>query len=175
MSDFIVQSRAKVGEYMSIIFLGISTVIMLVGLIGIFVPALPGVILVFVGTLLYAWATDFQVISAGYIIFFAALAAMAWAVDYIASLLTAKKYGTSKYGIIGSIILGILGLIFFSIPGLIIGQLLGVIIGELCFGKEMRNAVKSGLAVFVGYLLGNIVKIVLCSIIIVVFYYKVFT
>lgn len=160
---------------MNILFLVISSIIMLAGLVGIFVPVLPGTGLVFAGTLLYAWATDFQVISIGYLVFFAILAALAWAVDYVASLLTAKKYGASKYGLIGSVVLGILGLIFFSVPGLIIGQLLGVIIGELYFGKEMRNAVKSGLAVFIGYLLGNTVKVILCSIIVVVFYYKVLT
>jgi uncharacterized protein len=100
---------------------------------------------------------------------------LAWGIDYLASILTAKKYGASKYGIIGSIVLGIIGLIIFSVPGLIIGQLAGVILGELYFGKEMRIAFKSGIAVFIGYLLGNTAKIVLCSIIVAVFYFRVFT
>lgn len=160
---------------MSIIYLLISTIIMLVGLVGIFVPVLPGTWLVFGGTLLYAWGTGFQVITVGYLIFFALLAALAWGVDYAASLLTAKKYGASKYGLIGSVVLGILGLLIFSVPGLIIGQLLGVILGELYFGKEMKTAFRSGLAVFVGYLLGNTAKVLLCCIIVVVFYYRIFT
>lgn len=158
---------------MNILFLIISSIIILVGLVGIFVPVLPGTWLVFAGTVLYAWVTNFEVISIGYLILFGALAALAWGIDYIASLLTAKKYGTSKYGLIGSVVLGIIGLIIFSIPGLIIGQLLGVILGELYFGKEMRSAIKSGMAVFIGYLLGNTAKVLLCSIIVVIFYLKV--
>jgi uncharacterized protein YqgC (DUF456 family) len=158
---------------MDILFFIISTILILIGMLGIFLPVLPGTWLVFAGTLLYAWGTNFQTISIGYILFFGVLAALAWGVDYLASLLTAKKYGTSKYGLIGSVLLGIIGLIFFSIPGLIIGQLLGVIIGELYFGKEMRGAVKSGIAVFIGYLLGNTIKIILCSVIVVIFYIKV--
>ncbi|MDF2890211.1 MAG: hypothetical protein K0R80_578 [Clostridia bacterium] len=160
---------------MNILFLAITTIVILVGLVGIFVPVLPGTWLVFAGTLLYAWVTNFQVISIGYIILFAALAALAAGIDYIASLLTAKKYGASKYGLIGSVVLGVIGLIVFSIPGLIIGQLLGVILGELYFGKEMKSAVKSGIAVFIGYLLGNSAKIILTSIIVVIFYLKVLT
>lgn len=160
---------------MNILFLIISTIIMLVGMVGIFVPVLPGTVLVFAGALLYAWVTNFEVISIGWLIFFAVLAALAWGIDYLASLLTAKKYGASKYGLIGSVVLGIIGLLTFSIPGLIIGQLLGVILGELYFGKEMKIALKSGIAVFIGYILGNTAKIVLCSIIFVIFYIKVFT
>lgn len=160
---------------MNILFLTLSSILMLVGMVGIFVPVLPGTGLVFAGTLLYAWSTNFQVITIGYLIFFALLAALAWGIDYLASILAAKKYGASKYGIIGSIVLGIIGLLIFSIPGLIIGQLAGVILGELYFGKEMKIAVKSGMAVFIGYLLGNTAKIVLCSVIVAVFYFKVFT
>ncbi|MDF2840450.1 MAG: hypothetical protein K0Q99_1222 [Clostridia bacterium] len=160
---------------MNILFLVISTIIMLVGMVGIFVPMLPGTGLVFGGALLYAWSTNFQVISIGYLVFFAVLAALAWGIDYLASILTAKKYGASKYGIIASVILGIIGLILFSVPGLVIGQLTGVILGELYFGKDMKIAFKSGIAVFIGWLLGNTAKIVLCSIIVAVFYFRVFT
>ena len=160
---------------MNILFLILSTIIMLVGMVGIFVPVLPGTGLVFAGTLLYAWSTNFQVISIGYLIFFAVLAVLAWGIDYVASILTAKKYGASKYSIICSVVLGIIGMILFSVPGLIIGQLAGIILGELYFGKEMRSAIKSGVAVFVGYLLANTAKMVLCSIIVAVFYFREFT
>lgn len=160
---------------MNILFLILSTILILIGMVGIFVPVLPGTGLVFAGTLLYAWITDFEVISIGYLILFGVLAALAWGVDYLASILTAKKYGASKIGIIASIVLGIIGLVVFSVPGLIIGQLAGIILGELYFGKEMKAAIKSGMAVFIGYLLGNTAKIILCSVIAVIFYIKVFS
>lgn len=144
-----------------------------VGFVGIFVPVLPGTWLVFAGTLVYAWGTNFQVITIGYLILFAILGGISSGVDYLASILTAQKYGASKYSIIASIVFGLLGLLLFSVPGLIIGQLTGIILGELYFGKEMKSAIKSGVAVFIGYLLGNIAKVFLCSIIAVIFYFKV--
>jgi uncharacterized protein YqgC (DUF456 family) len=158
----------------NIILLIISAILIIIGMLGIFLPVLPGAALVFGGTLLYAWGTGFEVISAGYIALFGVLAVLAWGVDYIAGLLTAKKYGTSKYGIIGSVVLGIIGLIMFNVIGLIVGQLLGVILGELYYGKKMDSALKSGMAAFIGYVLGSIAKVVLCGIIAVMFFYKVF-
>lgn len=160
---------------MEILFLLLSTTLFIVGMLGIFLPALPGPILVFAGTLLYAWHEGFRAISTGYILLFAVLAALSWGLDYIASLVTAKKVGTSKYGLIGGLVLGILGLILFSLPGLVLGQLLGVILGELYKGKKFGFALKSGAAVFIGYLLGNGAKLVLCSIMIIIFYWRVLT
>lgn len=158
---------------LNLLYLLLSTIVILVGLAGIFLPALPGVPLVFAGTFIYAWSTNFEVITVGNLIFFALLAAVSTGVDYAGGLITAKKYGASKYGLIGSVIGGIIGLILFSIPGLIIGQLAGVILGELYFGKEMGASLKSGMAVFVGYLLGSTIKVFFAGIIVIVFYLKV--
>lgn len=160
---------------MNIMYLIISTILIIAGLVGIFVPVLPGTWLVFGAIIFYAWGTGFQVFGIGYMILFTLLALAAWGIDYAASFLTAKKYGASKQGIIASIVLGLIGLVVFSVPGLIIGQLAGIILGELYFGKEMKNAVKSGVAVFIGYLLGNVVKVFICSIMVIIFYYRALT
>ncbi|MHB1392349.1 MAG: DUF456 domain-containing protein [Clostridia bacterium] len=158
---------------MNLLFLLLSTVIMLVGLAGVFLPVLPGVPLVFAGTLLYAWSTGFQVITIVNLIFFAVLTAVSSAVEYIGGIITAKKYGASKYGLIGGVLGGILGLVVLSIPGLIIGQLVGVILGELYFGKQMKESFTSGFAMFVGYILGSTIKVFFAGLIVIVFYIKV--
>ena len=158
---------------MNLLFLILSTAVMLAGLAGVFLPILPGVPLVFAGTLIYAWSTGFQVITIWNLIFFAVLAAISSAVDYIGGILTAKKYGASKYGLIGGVVGGILGLAILSIPGLIIGQLAGVILGELYFGKQMRESFTSGFAMFIGYILGSTLKVFFAGLIMIVFYIKV--
>ncbi|HRU41963.1 MAG TPA: DUF456 domain-containing protein, partial [Candidatus Diapherotrites archaeon] len=84
-----------------------------------------------------------------------------------------KKYGASKYGLIGGILGGILGLIAFGIPGLIIGQLAGVILGELYFGKQMKESFTSGFAMFAGYILGSTVKVFFAGLIVIIFYIKI--
>jgi uncharacterized protein YqgC (DUF456 family) len=146
---------------------------MLTGLAGVFLPVLPGVPLVFAGTLIYAWSTGFQVITIGNLIFFAILTAISSAVEYVGGILTAKKYGASKYGLIGGVLGGILGLLVLSIPGMIMGQLAGVILGELYFGKQMKESFTSGFAMFVGYLLGSTIKVFFAGLIVIVFYVKI--
>jgi uncharacterized protein YqgC (DUF456 family) len=146
---------------------------MLTGLAGVFLPVLPGVPLVFAGAFIYAWSTSFEVITVGNIVLFAVLTAIASAVDYVGGLITAKKYGASKYGLIGGILGGILGLIALGIPGLIIGQLAGVILGEMYFGKQMKESFTSGFAMFVGYILGSTVKVFFAGLIVIIFYIKI--
>lgn len=158
---------------LNLLFLLLSSAVMLAGLVGVFMPVLPGVPLVFVGALIYAWSTGFEVITIGNLIFFGVLAAISSAVDYIGGVLTAKKYGASKYGLIGGVLGGILGLAVLSIPGLILGQLAGVIIGELYFGKQMKESFTSGFAMFIGYILGSTVKVFFAGIIVIVFYIKI--
>ena len=126
----------------------------------------------FIGTLVYAWATGFQVIGWGTLIIFLLLTLLAMGVDYIAGLMTAQKFGASKQGIIGSVVGGIVGLIAFNIPGLILGQLAGDL-GELLFGRNMKESMKSGFGVFIGYLLGSIAKVILTTLIIIIFYVKI--
>ena len=160
-------------KLLSILFLILSSAIMLTGLAGVFLPVLPGVPLVFAGAFIYAWSTSFEVITVGNIVLFAVLTAIASAVDYVGGLITAKKYGASRYGLIGGILGGILGLIAFGIPGLIIGQLAGVILGEMYFGKQMKESFTSGFAMFVGYILGSTVKVFFAGLIVIIFYIKI--
>lgn len=158
---------------MKLLFLILSTAVMLTGLAGVFLPVLPGVPLVLAGTFIYAWSTDFQVITIGNLIFFAVLTLIASAVDYVAGLITARKYGASKYGLIGGVLGGITGLAILSIPGLIIGQLVGVILGELYFGKQIKDSFTSGFAMFVGYILGSTIKVFFAGLIVILFYIKI--
>ena len=160
-------------KLLSLLFLILSSAIMLTGLAGVFLPVLPGVPLVFAGAFIYAWSTSFEVITVGNIVLFAVLTAIASAVDYVGGLITAKKYGASKYGLIGGILGGILGLIVLGIPGLIIGQLAGVILGEMYFGKQMKESFTSGFAMFVGYILGSTVKVFFAGLIVIIFYIKI--
>ena len=160
-------------KLLSLLFLILSSAIMLTGLAGVFLPVLPGVPLVFAGAFIYAWSTSFEVITVGNIVLFAVLTAIASAVDYVGGLITAKKYGASRYGLIGGILGGILGLIALGIPGLIIGQLAGVILGELYFGKQMKESFTSGFAMFVGYILGSTVKVFFAGLIVIIFYIKI--
>jgi hypothetical protein len=127
---------------------------MFVGLIGIFIPMLPGTPLVFLGLLIYAAYTNFSSVSVGTIILFLILTLITLAVDYISGLIGTSKFGSTKWGFFGGIIGLIIGLFFspFGFFSVIIGPLLGVITGELIGGKKFWDSTKIGIGTLIGYL-----------------------
>jgi len=69
--------------------------------------------------------------------------------DYYIPIWTAKRYGATRSGIIGSI-LGMLIGMFLTPIGMIAGTIIGAIAGDVLAGKSHTEAIKSGLATFVG-------------------------
>lgn len=157
----------------SVLVLFVVMILMSIGLIGIFVPGLPGNGLIFISTLGYGIFTKFEKISVTWIVFFAFITILAFVFDYVASLLGAKKFGATKAGIIGGFLGGIVGALLLSIPGLLIGQFLGTCVGELCYGKELKLSMKSGLGTMLGYVLGVVINITIGITMIGVFLVKV--
>jgi uncharacterized protein YqgC (DUF456 family) len=145
----------------TVIFAIICAILMLVGLVGVVMPYLPGIPVAWLGLFIYAIGTDWERISVTTIIVFAAITVFALLLDFIAPLLGAKKYKASKWGIIGASIGLFLGIIIFQMWGIIIGPLLGAFIGELIAKKPAGQAFKSALGTFVGFIFGSLMKIVL--------------
>jgi uncharacterized protein YqgC (DUF456 family) len=131
---------------------------MIIGLIGSFIPGLPGNGLIFISTLGYGIFTKFEKISIGFIVFFGVLTILAFVFDYVASMLGAKKFGATKPGIIGGILGGIVGFFVLNILGLLMGQFVGTCIGEWYYGKELKDSMKSGIGTIIGYILGVVVN-----------------
>lgn len=73
-------------------------------------------------------------------------------IDYYLPIWFAKKYGATRYGIIGSIVGMLLGILFTPI-GMLAGLVLGAIIGDLIAGRTETQAMRSGLATVFGTLL----------------------
>jgi uncharacterized protein len=142
------------------IMYGIAIALIVVGLAGTVLPALPGLPLMFCGMLLGAWAGDFKEISVWTIIFLAILMLISVAVDFLASLYGAKRVGASKKAIAGAA-LGTLGGLFFGIPGLILGPFIGAVAGEMIDGKEWRTATKTGFGTWLGLAIGTALKLAL--------------
>ena len=157
----------------------VAVMLVVVGIAGTVLPMLPGVPLVFAGLLLAAWHGGFDQVSILTMVIIAAIAAMAWAVDFVASIATAKKAGASKYALWGAGIGAVVG-IAGGIVGLIIGPAIGAIIGELITHKSTSKeattkATTVGIAAGLGFVLALAVKIVLVLTMLAVFayaYYK---
>jgi hypothetical protein len=90
----------------------------------------------------------------------AVLAALAFAADYVAAMLGAKKAGASRLAIAGAAIGTIVG-VFTGFVGLLFMPLVGAAIGEFIADRDMARAGKVGIATWVGLLLGTAVKVAL--------------
>lgn len=136
----------------------LAVVLIVVGVAGTFLPALPGIPLIFGGVLLAAWIDDFQRIPGWVIGVLAVLAVIGIAVDYVAAALSARRIGASRQGIIGAAIGTVAG-IFTGLWGLLFMPLLGAAIGEYLAHKDALRAGKVGIATWFGLLVGTAVKI----------------
>jgi uncharacterized protein len=132
--------------------------LIVIGVAGTVLPALPGAILVFGGIALAAWIDDFARIPAWLLLLLAVLTAMAWAVDYAAAALGAKRAGASRQAIIGAAIGTVAG-IFSGLWGLLFMPLVGAAIGEYLAQRDVRRAGKAGITTWIGLLLGTVAKV----------------
>ena len=141
-----------------------------VGIIGSVLPMLPGVPLVFAGMLLAAWHGDFARVSILSMVIIGAIGILAWAVDFFASIVTAKKVGASKNALIGAGLGALLG-IFACLPGLILGPAIGAVIGELTTHSNKTKATVVGVAAGLGFVLAMVVKLLLILVMLAIFGY----
>jgi hypothetical protein len=135
-----------------------AVLLIIVGIAGTVLPALPGIPLIFGGVLLAAWIDDFQRIGVWTLVVLALLAVFGVAVDYVAAALSAQRVGASRQGIIGAA-LGTLAGIFTGLWGLVFMPLVGAAIGEFLAHRDALRAGKVGAATWFGLLIGTAVKI----------------
>ena len=147
----------------------ISAVILLaLGLLGTFLPVLPGPPLAWAGLLCEYFIPD-STMSIPVLVITFATAVIITILDFAFPAIQTKKSGGTKYGTWGSTIGLIVGL--FTGPwGIIIGPFIGAFIGELINDPDDREkALKSAWGSFIGFLSGTLMKIVTVSVFIVIF------
>lgn len=138
----------------------LAVLLVIAGIAGIVLPALPGVVLVFLGLLLAAWAEGFQAIGWVTISILAGMTVLALLADAAAAMLGVKRAGASRSAIAGSMIGTVAGL-FFGIPGIIIGPFVGAAVGEYLARRDMAQAGRAGFGTWAGIILGTAVKLAL--------------
>lgn len=146
----------------------LSAALIIVGLAGTVLPALPGTALVLAGIVLAAWIDDFTRIGALTLSAIAVLAALAWLLDFVAGLLGAKKVGASRQALVGAALGTLLGL-FMGLVGVLFMPLVGAAVGEYLARRDHAQALKVGTATWLGMLLGMIAKLVLAFMMVGIF------
>ncbi|MCF6331993.1 MAG: DUF456 domain-containing protein [Draconibacterium sp.] len=144
---------------MEYVLIGFGIIFIISGILGCVVPVIPGPPLSYVGLLLLHFTQGHQ-FSTQFLIIWATITAVVYALDFIIPAWGTKKFGGSKRGVWGSIIGLLFGLIFFPPIGIIVGPFLGAVAGELTAGKDSATALKSGFGSFLGFLTGTLLKLI---------------
>jgi uncharacterized protein YqgC (DUF456 family) len=131
------------------------------GLIGSVLPMLPGSPLILLGAFIYAWYTDFTVITWGVLLILFALTLLSQMVEYLATIIGAKKYGASRWGVAGAVAGGLIGFFAGGVLGIIAGPFIGALAGELLYGRTISTSMKIGFGTLVGFIGGAIGKLII--------------
>jgi uncharacterized protein YqgC (DUF456 family) len=107
----------------------VAVALVLLGLVGIVVPVLPGGALVFAGVVVLAWADGFTRIGWMPLTLCGVLAILMWVADWAAAAVGAKRVGASPWGVAGAFI-GLLAGLVFGLVGVLIGPFVGAALFE---------------------------------------------
>lgn len=151
----------------------LAGLLVIAGLAGTVIPALPGAPLVFAGLFIGAWIGDFQ--SVGWITvgILAALGGAAWVVDFLAGAAGARYLGASSRAFWGATLGAIVG-IFFGLIGMLLGPFIGAMLGELSGGSTLVNSGRAGLGAWLGMVVATAVKLTLVFLMIGIFAFAAF-
>ncbi|MET2985989.1 DUF456 domain-containing protein [Aureibaculum conchae] len=159
---------------MDIFLLILGGCLMFLGLVGSFLPVLPGPFTGWLG-LLVLHLTDAVPMNWTFLGVTLGVALFIWILDYIIPAMGTKKFGGSKSGAIGTTIGLLIGL-FSPIPfGFIIGAFVGAFIGEMMHdSKDTKRAVRASFGSFLGFLFSTTVKFLVSMVFLVLFVSKAY-
>lgn len=146
----------------------LSALLIVAGLAGTVLPALPGTAFVLAGIVLGAWIDDFTRVPVWVVGLCTVLAVLAWVLDYVAGLMGARRAGASRQALIGAAVGTVVGL-FMGIVGVLFMPLVGAAVGEYLARKDQRQALNVGVATWLGIMAGLLAKVVLACMMIGIF------
>ncbi|MBY6205123.1 DUF456 domain-containing protein [Halomonas denitrificans] len=165
MIDALVEWLAQGGVWFGWL---VAVVLVLVGVAGAILPALPGTPLVLGGLVLMAWLDDFAHVGAGTLLWLTLLTILSILVDFIATAEGARRFGAGRGAILGAT-LGVLVGIFFGLPGLLLGPFVGAVLGHLAGRARVDDSLRAGVGASVGVLVGTLAKVVISVVMILWF------
>lgn len=146
----------------------LAALIVVGGLAGTIIPALPGVPMVFAGLLLAAWAGVFIAVGWSTIGVLGVLTALAWLIDFLAAAMGAKRLGASQRAFWGAAFGAIVGM-FFGIPGIVLGPFVGAVVAEFSAGRTVHQASRAGYGAWIGVVLGTAAKLAIAFLMVGIF------
>lgn len=144
---------------------GVAFLLILVGVAGTIVPALPGIPMIFAGAWLIGYMEDYQYFGWGTLIALGVLTVISLIIDWVSQTMGAQKAGATKLGLSGAF-LGTISGIPFGLVGIFLFPVLGAFIGEMIGHRDMRKAGKVSWATWIGMIAGIAAKLAIAFIMI---------
>lgn len=138
--------------------LALAILLVVIGLVGVIVPGLPGPILIFVGLVLAAWDDGFVRVGAPTLAVVGLLMAATYVIDILVMTMGMKQLGATKRAMAGAAI-GTLAGLFLGLPGIVLGPFAGAVLGELTAARDIRLASRAGVAAWIGFIIGTAAKV----------------
>ncbi len=136
----------------------LAIALIVVGVIGTFLPVLPGAALVFGGMLLAAWIDHFQRVGWITLSILGALTLLVFAIDILAGFFGAQRVGASRLALLGAGVGALVGM-FFGIVGIVVAPFIGAVAGELLARGQIERAARVGFGTWLGMAVGALAKI----------------
>jgi hypothetical protein len=160
----------------------ILILVMLVGVAGAAIPALPGASLILGAVLVWGFATQFAGIGVALTVAIVVLL-LSLGIEYLAVYFGTKQVGASNWSQIGAIVGMVLGFFGFlpALPlggpliGLLLGPTAGAFLGEFFYRRELamtprlKQSLRACIGVVVGTFVGTILEVLLALIAVIVF------
>ncbi len=157
---------------MDIFLLILGLFFVLLGIVGSFLPVLPGPLTGWLGLLALSY-TDAVPTDWVFLGITLGIALVVYVIDYIVPIVGAKRFGGSRTGMIGTSLGLLVGIIFFPPFGIVIGPFLGAFVGELTHNsRDQKRALKAAFGSFLGFLTGTFMKFLVSVIYFGLFIYK---
>lgn len=151
----------------------LGALLVIVGLLGTFIPMLPGTPISYAGLLLLLLIPGCT-LTWKFFLVWGIIVVVLQVLNYVIPIWGVNKFGGTKYGEWGSVIGVIVGL-FAGPLGIIIGPFLGAVIGELIGGMTFKMSLKAGFGSFIGTFVGMVLGIVVAAILMFYYFKEVFS
>lgn len=152
----------------------VAGIFMIAGVLGSFLPILPGIPLSWIGLLVLhlSAAVPMNYTFLGVTLF---VSIIIFALQYAIPALGTKYLGGTKSGMIGAT-LGLIAGIFIPIPfAILIAPFLGAYIGEVLNKADSRTALKAASGSFIGLLASTFMEFIVTGIFLILYFYKIWT
>jgi uncharacterized protein YqgC (DUF456 family) len=157
---------------MDILFLILGFLFVCLGIVGSFLPILPGPLTSWIGLLLLH-ITKAVPIDWTFLGITLTIALLIWVLDYFIPAIGTKRFGGSRYGVYGTTIGLIIGLLSPIPFGMLFGAFFGAFIGELLYdSKDTNRALKASVGAFVGFLASATIKFSIATVYVILFLLK---